>query len=321
MKVLGKRKKSYILVTLFLLSSIAFANKTPTVEAANDSCTLPAIQDNSTDVLHLQTLSNSALDPDERGRVDGVSEEDGSMGSDGFEPEQGSTTELKSVDKGIYVSEVVENDTAWAIELNLTTGRRYTFCVTIRTADTGTSQPADVYLLETGQFETWYSSEYLWMRNDEGTDWLKQIPPEMRSMMTWKTFRDVHEHEKTTDLTFSVALDKSTHQGTSSSMFGDSNPEVTPWISKNKNTFTLVIDAWDNNRENDAPPPGEALRVDLTILAESQSTPPPITVTLVCGGLMIGLLALPIIAHFRYHRTEKPSTKTGLIQMLTQEEE
>ena len=73
---------------------------------------------------------------------------------------------------------------------------------------------------------------------------LSDIPPEWRSFnfLGWKSYRDSHEYEKTSEVNFALNLDR---------------PEIyssfftgTTWED-----FYIVIDTWDNVHDHDAEPP------------------------------------------------------------------
>ena len=58
------------------------------------------------------------------------------------------------------------------------------------------------------------------------------------------------------------------------------------------------------------------IAVDLTIMVEEQFTLPTWTVSLVCCGMMMMMMAVPIILHVRYNKSGLKEEKIGLIPTM-----
>ena len=207
---------------------------------------------------------------------------------------------LEPLTAGHYTSMEIGNDSVGALRFNLSSEYRTTFCVTLQTIEDGLSTPVegDVYLLTTSQYQLYeeiydisHGSWSFWDGfDDEALDALSDIPPEWRSFSPagWQTYRDVHQYEMTSDVTFSVSMDGPELY---SSLFGGSE-----WQD-----FYLVVDAWDNTHDGDALAPTTNLVADVTVMPTERSLIlPPWTVPLVFFGAILALVATPFILNSRY---------------------
>jgi hypothetical protein len=207
---------------------------------------------------------------------------------------------LEPLTSGHYMSMEIGNDSVGALRFNLSSDYRTTFCVTLQSVEDGVSTPVegDVYLLTTSQYRLYeeiydisHNSYSFW--DDFGVDELNalsDIPPEWRSFSPagWQTYRDVHQYEQTSEVTFSVSMDGPELY---SSLFGGSE-----WQD-----FYLVVDTWDNTHDGDAPAPETNVVADVTVMpTERTLILPPWTVPLVFFGAMAALIATPFILNSRY---------------------
>ncbi len=213
----------------------------------------------------------------------------------------GPLTALRPLREGHYITMEIGNDSVGALRLNLSSAHRTTFCVSLFSTENGEQVPAngDIYLMTSSQY-TRYEEAY-WMMHggwwwDDidvaggDSDVLSDIPPEWRSFnpLGWQSYRDVHQYEARSQATFSLSLDG---PEVYSSFFGDDEWE----------DFYLVIDTWDNTRDNDAQPLSNVVVADVTILAEERTAIfPPWTVPLVLFGLIVGLVVAPVLLNKRY---------------------
>ena len=212
-----------------------------------------------------------------------------------------------------YTTMAVGNDSAGALRFNLSSTHRTTFCVNLYTQTDNQTQPqeADVYLLTSQQYER-YQEVYRMMHG--GWWWqdldlaggdanlLSDIPPEWRSFnpLGWQTYRDVHQYEQRSEVTFSLSLD---------------GPEVYTSLfdSDEWEDFYLVVDTWDNTNDADAVEPDAVVYADVTVIAEQRSVLfPPWTVPLFLFGLMLGGLLAPVLLNKRYMEAGIQSTPEGL---------
>ena len=204
--------------------------------------------------------------------------------------------------EGHYITMQVGNDSAGALRLNLSSTHRTTFCVNLYSVSDGETQPvdADVYLMTSSQY-TRYEEVYRmihggWWWDDidlAGGDnnLLSDIPPEWRSFnpLGWQSYRDVHQYEARSEVTFSVTMDA---PEVYTSLFGNDE-----WQD-----FYLVIDAWDNTHDNDAGASGEVVVADVTVLSEPRNAMfPTWTVPLVLFALLAAVFIVPLILNKRYH--------------------
>jgi hypothetical protein len=141
-------------------------------------------------------------------------------------------------------------------------------------------------------------------------DVLSDIPPEWRSFnpLGWQSYRDVHQYEQREELTFSVAMDG---PEVYSSLFGG-----TEWQD-----FYLVIDAWDNTNDDDAPALNSVLVADVTVLpTERSALLPPWTVPLTLFVLLAAVVVVPVVLNSRYMQAglDQQSTKETPVPVMEQ---
>ena len=200
------------------------------------------------------------------------------IGSQQKEPKLGSLTE----DDDFHVTQSLDNDSATGLRLNLSVGQKYTFCITAQNVNNETilgKGEVDIYLMTKDDWE-----RYEWDYSERHQDWRQlfaDIPPEWRSTVDaytfWMPFRDVHAYEKVSEKQFSVALDH--NEIDVGDIWGPERQEI------RYDSFYLVIDAWDNGRENDAKPNGNNVSVDISVVVDSRVSLWNWTVSLVCGGM------------------------------------
>lgn len=212
-------------------------------------------------------------------------------------------------DDDFSTSQVMQNDSISGLRLNLTTGQKYTFCITTQHLNNGSiigSSEVDVYLLTEYDWEI-YQDDYN-ARHAEWRDWKNDIPIEWQSYMSsfyWKPFRDVHEYTTNSNFEFSVALDQPLVTNT---MFQDSGPS---WEE-----FYLIVDGWDNIYD-DAKPTGHEVQVDIQVMIEERFALPNWTVSLTCCGLFLAIAAIPAVLHVRYQKAGINSGNTQLIPKVS----
>ncbi len=208
---------------------------------------------------------------------------------------------LEPMREGHYVSMQVGNDSVGALRFNLSSAHRTTFCVTLASVDGNATTPieGDVYLMTTSQYNRYeevyrmvHGGWWFWDASfsDDGDNALSTIPPEWRSFdpTGWQSYRDVHQYEQRSEVTFSVTLDG---PEVYSSFFGNDE-----WQD-----FYLVIDAWDNTHDNDAISPGSVVVADVTVLAAQRTTVFPVwTVPLVLVGGFATMVIAPFVLNKRY---------------------
>jgi hypothetical protein len=209
--------------------------------------------------------------------------------------------------EGFHLSKVVANGTSSGIRINLTTGYTYTFCITSSAHNSTNSVAIDVYLM-TGTDWRWYETSYSYAKNGWAEEFdMSDVPPEWRGGFYWRPYRDVHAYEDLEEITFSTSLDHLEYR-TEEYYYG-SNMLV-------YDEFYLIIDGWDNGRDSDAVDPDVDIDVDITIMVEERVMVPSWTVTLVCMGVMITLLAVPLIIHKKYHAVGLEEVGTELMPSL-----
>ena len=209
---------------------------------------------------------------------------------------------LSALDRGFHTAFNLENDSAVGIRMNLTTGWKYTFCVsfTPEVNSSNTVTPlADVYLLQEMDYDR-YVQDFDTRYNDWGgfREDIESSPPWVQNAMFWHPFRDVHAYENLDEVEFAVALD---HEERSMN-FWDERPEP--------RTMYIMVETWDNIRNYDAKPQNRNVTVDLTVMVEVRFALPNWTVAIVCCGGLIGILAAPFLVHHRY-------MKAGLVGLET----
>ena len=215
---------------------------------------------------------------------------------------------------------LIGNDSIGVLRVNLDHERRTTICVTIETTNNSYDPSADVYLMTTSQYDR-YSTSYdiahgAWglKEHRDDDDPTSDVPPEWRSFTVagWHSFRDSHQYENIKEVSFSISLDG---PEISSGLFGDSANQY----------FNIVIYNTNNSHQNDAVP--ETMIVAyVSVVSEPRTTIlPNWTVSLVCCGLMIGVLVVPLIMNKRYMNaglsltSENQQLEKGLVPSLEQD--
>jgi hypothetical protein len=209
--------------------------------------------------------------------------------------------DLSSLTSSFYTSSVLNNDSAFGLRMNLTTGWKYTICVDLQPLNGSNERPiADVYLMQEDDFSQ-YEFDFESRHNDWGgmRDDLAHSAPWLQNLILWHPFRDVHSYEKLDAVEFAVALD---HEERSYSIWDD--------YSKPKTMF-LMIESWNNIRDYDAKPQGANYSVDVTVLVEERFSLPNWTVSIVCCGGLLGILASPFLVHRRYMKAGLVTIEAG----------
>jgi len=223
---------------------------------------------------------------------------------------------VEQLTKDAFASISVENDTSGSLRFNLSKGYRYTFCINI-SQPLGSSGDADVYLLTASDYDT-YRTDYAVNHMEEkwwGDDDLSSIPPEWRSFNSiagWNSFRDSHDYEHKSEVTFSVTIDE--------------DLIWTPLFSNELTweEFYLVIDKWDNSRADDSQPDGVDALVDISVVVEERGfVLPPWTVSLTCLVLLFAIGAVPVVLNSRYMKAGLTygAKSNSLVPQLNTEEE
>ena len=208
---------------------------------------------------------------------------------------------LEPLTTGIFETLAIGNDSAGVLRLNLSSTHRTTFCVHLFEMGENGLQPvdADVYLLTSSQYDAYeevyrsmHGGGWFWdlVEAGEGDELLSDVPPEWRSFnpLGWQTYRDVHQYEARSEVTFSVSMDA---PEVYSSLFGG-----TQWQD-----FYLIIDAWDNTNDNDVPATNSVLYADITVIpVERTVLLPPWTVPLVLFVALAAVVLLPVVLNRRY---------------------
>ena len=212
---------------------------------------------------------------------------------------------------------LIGNDAVGALRINLDHERRTTICVTVETTNESFDPSADVYLMTTSQYDR-YSTAYdishgAWgLKEDrDDDDPTSDVPPEWRSftVVGWHSFRDSHQYENVKEVSFSISLDG---PEASSSLFGETTNQY----------FNIVVDNTNNSHQYDAVPE-TTIAAYVSVVSEPRSTIlPNWTVSLVCCGLMMGLMAVPLIMNKRYMSaglsltSENQQLQKGLVPTL-----
>jgi len=224
---------------------------------------------------------------------------------------QEENTPLTPLDRGFHTSFVVENGTGTGVQMNLTLGKRYTFCITVDDINAnGTTNPEiDAYLFTSSDFAT-YSDQYLYL-NGGGNQWAsdleENIPVEWRGGL-WRSFRDSNDYENIRETDFSIVLDKlEVH----SSFLSETSYEE----------FVILIDAIDNSHIQDAPAPHATILVDLTVMVEDAFILPTWTVPLTCMTLIILLIAVPVVMHFKHAKAGLTGIHVDLVPSMDKKSE
>lgn len=206
---------------------------------------------------------------------------------------------LDTLQEGVYTTMQIGNDSSGALRMNLSSVHRTTVCVNLFTQSENVTAPAqgDVYLMTTAQYER-YETHFDMMHNLWGywgefqdiDDALSEVPPEWRSITPngWNSYRDVHEYEKVSEVTFSVALDA---------------PEIYDSLLGNANwqDFYIVVDNWDNGHDDDEPASSSVLVAEISVMPTERSLVLPTwTVPLVFFAALAVLVAAPFVLNKRY---------------------
>jgi hypothetical protein len=208
---------------------------------------------------------------------------------------------LEPLQQGQYITMEVGNDSVGALRMNLSSAYRTTFCISLVSITNNESSPvdADVYLMTSSQYQR-YEEIYRMIHGDwwfwdggigDGDDSvLSDIPPEWRSFTPngWQSYRDVHQYEQRSEVTFSVSMD---------------GPEVyKSFLGSNEwQDFYLVIDTWDNTHDDDADVANRVVVADITVMPEARSAVfPTWTVPLVLFALLASSVIAPLVLNKRY---------------------
>ncbi|MBL6884301.1 MAG: hypothetical protein ISR21_01235 [Candidatus Poseidoniaceae archaeon] len=205
------------------------------------------------------------------------------------------TPRLEPLEVNHFTTMLIGNDSVGALRVNLSADYRTTVCITLQDTNFNPVN-ADVYLFTTEQYsnyeESYHSShdENAWYYNGEVQESLSDIPPEWRSFnfLGWKSYRDSHEYEKTSEVNFALNLD---------------GPEIyTSFFSGTDwQDFYIVIDTWDNVHDFDAEAPDTIVAADITIITTERSLVlPPYTVAIVFLVGFLATLIAPFILNARY---------------------
>jgi len=130
-------------------------------------------------------------------------------------------------------------------------------------------------------------------------DEIAHSPPWLQNLILWHPFRDVHSYEKLDSVEFAVALD---NEERSSSLWDD--------YSKPKTMF-LMIESWNNIRDYDAKAQDVNYSVDVTVIVEERFALPNWTVSMVCCGGLLGIMASPFLVHRRYMKAGLVTIEAG----------
>ena len=200
----------------------------------------------------------------------------------------------------------INNDSAKAISMILTTGKSYTFCFTYigdPESPPSNGAKADVYLMTQGNWDL-YQSNYE-LRFENWLDVIGFLPVEFRDTVTWMPFRDVHSYEKVTEDYFSVSIDSMSSS----------------WLNDGATEYFLVFDNWDNNRNTDQFASGGDLNVELLVDVENRLVLPKFTAYMLVAILPLSCLMVPVIINSKYksYGLEKSNTENKeIIPILEQ---
>ena len=209
--------------------------------------------------------------------------------------------DLSSLTSSFYTSFIMNNDSAVGLRMNMTTGWKYTICVNLQPLNGSEERPiADVYLLQEDDF-----SQYEFDFDSRHNDWdgmrdeIAHSAPWLQNLILWHPFRDVHAYEKLDEVEFAVALD---HEERSYSIWDDyAQPK----------TMFLMIESWNNIRDYDAKAQESNYSVDVTVLVEERFSLPNWTVSMVCCGGLLGIMASPFLIHRRYMKAGLVTIEAG----------
>lgn len=209
--------------------------------------------------------------------------------------------DLESLTTSFHTSSVLNNDSAFGLRMNLTTGWKYTICVNLQPLNGSEERPvADVYLMQEDDF-----NKYEWDFDSRHNDWdgmrydIAHSPPWFQNLVLWHPFRDVHSYEKLDNVEFAVALD---HEERSYSIWDDyAEPK----------TMFLMIESWNNIRDYDAKAQESNYSVDVTVLVEERFSLPNWTVAMTCCGGLLAIMASPFLVHRRYMKAGLVTIEAG----------
>ena len=203
---------------------------------------------------------------------------------------------LWPIENDFSMDMTVQNDSAVAISMILSTGKSYTFCFSfIGDPESPPSNGAkgDIYLMTDGNWD-FYEGNYD-LRTEDWLDVIGFLPVEYRDTATWMPFRDVHSYEKVTEGYFSVAIDSA-----SSSWFGETQTE-----------YYLVFDNWDNNRNTDQSAAGGVLNIELLVDVEERLVLPKFTAYILVAILPLSCLIVPFIINSKYNSYGLDNSSVG----------
>lgn len=272
--------------------AILLATAPPVMAASNDCTVAPGIGLNSN-----------------HGEVIGVDESDWwDWGWDGSSNDD----DLLSLRSDLYVEVELQENYAQALRMELVPGYSYTFCIEFH-ADPNNpptdETTGDVYLLSSANWDA-YQRNYEevtggWGMTAEDIEW---IPVEWRDMAIFIPFRDSHAYEGKRSTTFSTALDNDNRGFIS--WFGDGGDAE----------YFLVVDNWNNTRQNDALSVDGDMIVQIWVDVEDRLTLPKFTAYLIVGLLPMSCVIVPIILHTRYHAAglEENSEQPEMVPLLEQ---
>ena len=201
---------------------------------------------------------------------------------------------LDPLEENHFTSMLIGNDSVGALRVNLSENYRTTICITLQDTELNPVD-GDVYLFTTQEYENYVQSYHAshdqnWWYGEEVDETLSDIPPEWRSFnfLGWKSYRDSHEYEKTSEVNFALNLD---------------GPEVYTSLFSGADwqDFYIVIDTWDNVHDFDAESPNAIVAADVTIITTERSLIlPPFTVALVFFAVFLTTLIIPFVLNAKY---------------------
>jgi hypothetical protein len=223
-----------------------------------------------------------------------------------------SDDDLLSLRSDLYVEVELRENHAQALRMELVPGYSYTFCIEFHTDPNNppTDEPSgDVYLLSGSNWDA-YQRNYEEVNNGWGmtAEDIEWIPVEWRDMAIFIPFRDSHAYEGKRSTTFSTALDSD-------------NRGFVSWFDDGGDAeYFLVVDNWNNTRQNDALSVDGDMIVQIWVDVEDRLTLPKFTAYLIVGLLPMSCVIVPIILHTRYHAAglEETSEQPEMVPLLEQ---
>ena len=219
---------------------------------------------------------------------------------------EGQNTLFSPITSDFSMDLSINNDSAKAISMILTTGKSYTFCFTYigdPESPPSNGAKADVYLMTQGNWDLYLTNYEL--RYENWLDVIGFLPVEFRDTVTWMPFRDVHSYEKVTEDYFSVSIDSMSSS----------------WLNDGVTEYFLVFDNWDNNRNTDQSASGGDLNVELLVDVENRLVLPKFTAYMLVAILPLSCLIVPVIINSKYksYGLEKSDTENKeIIPILEQ---